>query len=940
MTNAFRAHDGLCRADSPEGLPPLRTRRDTLRALGGQALRLARTLGVVAAGVPFGRSAGITSASAHAPTNMTPSAPKTRGSERLPRTCRPARYDLTLVPDLEQGTFEGTVVITVQLRRPTRTLWLHAAELDITHAAVTRPNGATHHPKILLDPTLERCSLSLPQALPGGEWTVRLSFRGQLNEQLRGFYLSTYTDTQGATQRLAVTQFEAADARRAFPCWDEPDFKAVFALTLHLDPSMTAVSNTRVLADTQEGGKRVLQFAETIVMSTYLLAFVVGHLEATEPSYAGATPVRVWTVPGKSHLARYGQEWAAFSLRFFEDYYGIPYPGDKLDLIAIPDFSYGAMENLGAVTFRESALLVDPATATHGDLQGLADVVSHENAHMWFGDLVTMAWWNGLWLNEAFATFLEVVAVDAWKPEWRRWDQFALSRAGALSTDGLFASRAIEFPVRAVKDLGAMFDVLTYQKGAAVLRMLEQFLGTPVFREGIRRYLRKHAYANAETHDLWAALADASGQSVGDIMHEWVFSPGYPLLTVSTTTDGHLRIRQQRFTYLKAPLTRADAPRKTTTRWHVPLELAITGAQGTTTHRLLVNANVVRYPLPQGADTVLLNPGGHGYFRVHYAPELRQRLLAAFPDGLAAIDRFNLVSDSWATCMAGLAPLREYVDLSEYAARDRSPQTWSVLLTSFERLESILDLDDRPRFEAWVRTRLEPILSDLGWSPREGESDLTRELRGDLIEAMAILGNHPETQAEAARRYAAYLQDAAAVDPNLVPALVAIAAWTGDESVYEAFVTRFRQAATPQEERRYLFGLAGFRSPALVARTLRSTLNGEIRTQDAASILGALLSTRHGHDQAWQFLVEHWPAMAQRWPSNGLRRLFGHLATRATRPREQDIHRFVEQHRVDLGGKALAQALEHLRIAVVFREQHQAAFRTYLQSAGSSAPGF
>lgn len=942
---ATPAPSSLAASIEAERVGPL-SRRQIILTLAASLIGFPGTPSASTAAAPSTTQAfTMTTRRAASPASKT--ARTTHDADRLPRHIVPSRYDISITPDLTAGTFEGIVVIAVSVRKASRAVWLNAADLTVTDALISNTQGSSHRPTIAMDAAHERCSLNLPRALATGDWTIRLSFRGTLSDRLSGFYISNYTDADGAPQRLAVTQFEAADARRAFPCWDEPDFKAVFALTLIIDPQLTAVSNTRVVHESEERGKKVLQFADSMVMSTYLLAFVVGRLEATEPTLVGPTQIRVWTVPGKTHLGRYGQEWATFSLRFFEEYYGIPYPGDKLDLIAIPDFSYGAMENLGAVTFRESALLVDPNAAAHGDLQGLADVVSHENAHMWFGDLVTMAWWNGLWLNEAFATLMEVVAVDAWKPEWRRWDQFALSRAGALATDGLFASRAIEFPVRAVKDLGAMFDVLTYQKGAAVLRMLEQFLGAPVFRDGVRRYLRTHAYANTDTHDLWNALTAASSHPVGDIMQHWVFSPGYPLVAAARQRDRQgaqrLELSQERFTYLdKAPPASAKTQRggAATRTWQIPLRLAIETADGITEMPVLMKTSTMRIPLPDDCLGVQVNPGAHGYYRVCYAPELRDRLLSRFSRETTAspsatvlepVDRFNLVNDHWALCLSGRIPLGDYLSLTDVAIRDRSPQVWSILLASFEKLEPMLDHEDRPLYEAWLRTRLTPIYTELGWEPRDGESDLQRELRGSVLDAMGTLANDTAAQAEAARRYAAALADPTTVDPNVLPALISIAAGTGDESRYQDFFARFRAGTTPQEERRYLFSLVDFRSPALVARTLQSTLNGEIRTQDAASIVGALLSTRHGHDAAWDFLVAHWNTIAQRWPANGQRRLFSHLSTRATALRERAIHRFVAQHKIDLGGKALAQSLEHVRIAVAFRARHRQAFLRVLR---------
>ncbi len=862
----------------------------------------------------------------------TPKKAASSAADRLPRHVRPIRYVLSIAPDLRAATFEGEVVITLRVARSTREMVLNAAELEIAHVSIGRPNRAPQVGRPQLVPEAEQCRITFPQSVTAGEWNLHLRFKGRLNDHLHGFYRSTFTDAQGATQTLAVTQFEAADARRAFPCWDEPDFKAVFSLTLIIDPSLTAIANTRVLSEHAELGRKTIRFADTIVMSTYLVAFVVGQLEGTPPSLVGQTPVRVWSTPGKSHLAAYGLELATFSLRFFEEYYGIPYPGDKLDLIAIPDFSHGAMENLGAITFRERALLIDPLKATRGELEGLADVVCHENAHMWFGDLVTMSWWNGLWLNEAFATFLEVVAVDAWKPDWRRWESFALARAGALATDGLFASRAIEFPVQAVKDLGAMFDVLTYQKGAAVLRMLEQYLGPAVFRDGVRDYLRAHAYANAETSDLWRSLGKVSRQPIPEIMNQWVYRPGFPLLTVSLHRGSHLLIRQQRFTYLHAPPDGDSRPVPSSGPWRIPVQLALHTPHGVILKAVLLDRPEHRIKVPENLEFALLNSGGHGYYRVHYTPDLLSRLLGRLPDGLSTNDRFNLINDAWAACLAGVMSLRDFLDMTLHFKQDRSPHVWSVLLSAFTRLENLVSTGAHAALETLVRERLRPVLADLGWSGRPGEDDLLRELRGDLIGTLGTLGNDPEVQAKASALYTGHLNNTQAVDPNLLPALIDIAAFTGDEARYDEFFARFKQARTPQEERRYLFSLAGFRPPSLVARTLASTLNGDIRTQDGTSVIAGLLSSLHGREAAWDFMKANWKTFKERFPENGLRRLFGHLSGLSTPEQEQDVRRFVARNKIDLGGKALAQNLEHLRIAVVFRQREAANLRAYLST--------
>jgi puromycin-sensitive aminopeptidase len=847
---------------------------------------------------------------------------------RLPRHAIPTRYDLRLTPDLTAAAFTGDETITVTVSRPTKEIILNAAELDVTSATIDNGKGVTYRAAIALDEPAERCRLAFPSVIPPGTWKLSLSFHGKLNDKLRGFYRSTYTDASGATHVMAATQFEATDARRAFPCWDEPDCKAVFATTLVIDPALTAVSNTRVVTEQREGGRKVLRFADTITMSTYLVAFIVGELEATAPTMVGQAPLRLWCVPGKKHLAKFGQEIASFSLKFFEEYYGLPYPGDKLDLLAIPDFASGAMENLGAITFRETALLVDEGAATHAELERIADVVAHENAHMWFGDLVTMSWWNGLWLNEAFATFAEMLAVDAWKPEWKRWETFGVSRAAAMIVDGLHSSRPIEYPVRAPKEADAMFDVLTYEKGASVLRMLEQYLGPTVFRDGIRAYLTRHAYGNADTKDLWVALGRAAKQPVPKLMNGWIFEPGYPLVTVSLGKHGRLHLAQQRFAYLKKS-KRSAAARKQ--RWHIPVQLRVATAATRDSRRLLLTRAGMQVDVPKNVESVLVNEGGHGFYRVRYEPKLLERLLRLVPDGLAPIERFNLVNDSWASAVAGLMPLSEYLNMTAQIRADRDKNVWAVLIESFHLLHRIVEPSHRPALEAFVRDRIGPVVAELGWVPRAGEDELRRQLRGESIRALGTIGNDGAVQSKAVELYAAHTKNPASVDPNVLPALIAILAHSGDETRYQEFAGRFRAATTPQEERRYLYALAAFRPVDLSARTLAKTINGEFRTQDAPFMVRLLLMNVYGREAAWEFVKTNWDAMDRLYPKQGLRRMCEGITGLATPALERDVRKFFRERKLDLGGKTLEQYFEELRIVVTLRERQQAALQRYLK---------
>jgi len=440
---------------------------------------------------------------------------------RLPASVVPSHYRITLAPDLDKATFSGTVEIEVEVGQATDQIQINSAELEITSAWVLDAVGVrTDAASVEHDEKMERATLGFDAELTPGPYTIGAEFTGILNDQLRGFYRSTFTDDDGVEHVIATTQFESTNARRAFPCFDEPAFKASFGVTLIVPEGEFVVSNGPTISEINLGdGLKQVLFEDTMVMSTYLVAFIVGPFEATDPVDVGGVPLRIVHPIGKGHLTGYALEAGAFALKFFSNYYGIPYPGQKLDMVAVPDFAFGAMENLGCITYREVLLLVDKSRSTEPELLRVADVIAHEIAHMWFGDLVTMEWWNGIWLNEAFATFMATMCSDNFNSEWGRWNQFSLERSMAFDVDSLANTRPIEIEVNSPEDAEGMFDLLTYEKGGSVLRMLEQFLGEDEFREGISYYLNKHRYGNTETNDLWDAIEHVTQQPARRIGH-------------------------------------------------------------------------------------------------------------------------------------------------------------------------------------------------------------------------------------------------------------------------------------------------------------------------------------------------------------------------------------------------------------------------------------
>jgi len=531
-------------------------------------------------------------------------------------------------------------------------------------------------------------------------------------------------------------------------------------------------------------------------------------------------------------------------------------------------------------------------------------------------------------LNEAFATFMEMLVVDAWKPEWERWTAFGMARAAALSVDGLLSTRPIEFPVRAPKEAEAMFDVLTYEKGASVLRMLEQHIGPTVFRDGVRHYLHAHAYGNAETTDLWVSLGHASKQDVPALMNEWIFSPGYPLLSLSVESRSTLMLTQRRFMYADDSST---APSGTASpRWQVPVQLRINTARGTETRRVLLSERENRIPLPEGWTSILANEGGHGFYRVRYSADLLSALQKDGLNTLTAVERFNLLNDTWAATVAGMVSSADYLALTEHFRSEQDPHVWAVMLGSFSTINHLLEEEDRPLLAALVRDRVAPLFQQLGWTPRADERDLVKELRGDIIRALGTLGRDETIQAQAREAYTALQQKSRPIDPNVIPALVSILAFTGDEARYEEFSGRFRQATTPQEERRYLFSLAAFRRPELLERTLTKTLTDEIRTQDAPFLVSSLLQNVYIREKAWEFVKTNWERMDKLFPKSGLRRMCGGLTGLSTPELEQDVRHFFASRKIDLGGKTLEQNLEQLHIAVQFREREREAIRAVL----------
>ncbi|MDJ0923682.1 MAG: M1 family metallopeptidase [Acidimicrobiia bacterium] len=826
---------------------------------------------------------------------------------RLPRRAVPKRYEIALAPDLAAASFTGHEVVDLTLIEPTTEIVLNAAELEISDVEMIDSDGVRRvvASAIQLDEERERARFVFDEELERGEWKLLASFSGILNDDLRGFYRSTYHDDAGNRRVIATTQFEATDARRAFPCWDEPDLKATFAVTLEVAPGLVAISNGAEVSHepTGDGAMRYI-FAETMTMSTYLVAFIVGDLEITDPVDAGGVPLRVVHTPGKGRLADYALEVGVFALQYFGQYYEIPYPGDKLDLIAVPDFASGAMENLGAVTFRETALLIDKQRATRNELARVADVIAHELAHMWFGDLVTMKWWNGIWLNEAFATFMELKCVDAFRPDWNRWLTFAHFRAQSMDIDGLESTRPVEFPVASPEEADAMFDTLTYGKGSAVLRMLEQYLGEEMFRKGIVAYLKRHAYSNTDTNDLWAALEAVSGEPVGEMMEGWIYQGGYPQLDVTVADEG-LRIEQCHFRFLGGGGS----------VWQVPALYRTGGEQ-----RRVIIGDSAGITVP--AEGFLLNSGGDGFYRVNYPDELRNDIARNFGT-LVPAERYTLFADTWANVLAGETPAGEFVVLTRVLEGEDEPDIWGTGLAGLSELNRVISSDDRPALQRWVRSLLAGPVRELGWSPQPGEADRQRKLRALLLVAAGNLGDDRDVQAAARDLFGMLTAEGSEpdIDGDIADAAISIVAANGAMVEFEQLLRMKERAGNPQDEVRFLRAAAAVPQQESAERLIEMILAGEVRSQDSIWLAARLLGHRVTGPRVWKLVKDNWDAVLAAIPGQHKRRILDLIMYRSEPEIAEDIEAWLADHPIRGAGQSTTQQLERLQVRVGLRRR-------------------
>ena len=844
-------------------------------------------------------------------------------SVRLAKHVTPLRYEITLKPDLEAHVFEGSEIISIQLDKPVKEITLHSKELEIISASLMLGKKQVSADAISYDEKAETATFHFEEKIPAGKIKLALAFTGVLNDTMRGFYRSRYV-VDGKERFMATTQFESTDARQAFPCFDEPAQKAVFDVHLIVPNDRTAISNTLPVATREHSaGYSIVSFEPTPKMSTYLLAFIVGDFEFIEAKTSRGVQVRVFTVPGRKEQGRFALECAVKTLDFYEEYFAIKYPLPVLDMIAIPDFASGAMENWGAVTYRDT-ILIDEESNSIPIRQWVAIVVAHELAHQWFGNLVTMEWWTHLWLNEGFASYIEYMAVDKMFPEWNIWSQFLLQdHAPALRLDSLLTTHPIEVDVHHPDEIGEIFDEVSYSKGASVIRMLADYLGAKNFRDGLRHYLKKHSYKNTETIHLWESFEHVSKKPVRKMMDAWTRTPGYPLVTVDS--DGKkMTLSQSRF--FISPLS--EKKYSGTQSWLVPVTMQSENG----TESILLDKKTMKVPAQEG--WLKLNAGESGVFRVAYAPEMLGRLCEQVGNGtLSPLDRFGVIRDLFALAEAGKHSCTVPLDMLSFYAGETEYVVWGEMLGGLGKIAHVFACAP---FEAALKKYALSILGPkafaIGWEKASGEQNDTGLLRTSLLYAAGRYGDAAVVK-EAKHRFAS--RDEVSIPADLRTVVYLLTAENGGDKEHDAFVAMYTGAKITEERSRAGRALGAFKSAKLLKKTLAFALSKDVRAQDAPTMISWVVSNPHGTELAWEFMQKNWDELHRRYSSGGhmLPRLIAPLAAFTDKARAKEIVSFFKKHPAPGAARTITQVEEKILLNDAWKKRDMKKLGTWAKES-------
>ncbi|MBI1838871.1 MAG: M1 family metallopeptidase [Candidatus Colwellbacteria bacterium] len=837
---------------------------------------------------------------------------------RLPAHIKPLRYKISLKPDLEAFTFEGVETINLALGKSSNQVTLHSKELDIESAEVTSGKEKTFALKIDYDERAETATFTFPNKIRKGNIQLKIVFRGVLNDKMNGFYKSHYK-VGDKTHYIATTQFEATDARRAFPCFDEPAAKAVFDISLIVPQKSTAISNTMPTEILEHGmGYKIVNFAPTPKMSTYLLAFIVGDFEHIEKRTKDGVLVRVFVTPGKIHQAQFALECATKIISFFNKYFDIPYPLPVMDLIAIPDFSVGAMENWGAITYRESAILLDPEHSSTTSKQWIALVIAHELSHQWFGNLVTMEWWTHIWLNEGFASYIEYLAVDHLFPKWDIWTQFIHNDLGtALEFDALQNTHPVEIDVHHPEEISEIFDAVSYSKGASIIRMLAEYLGETDFRNGLRYYLKKHSYSNTSTIHLWKALEKVSGKPVEKMMSGWTRKSGYPLITVSEN-KGRLMIEQKRF--FSSPIS--ESKTKDAALWRVPVSYKTNDTK--LKKQFLLTKQKVEITKPTG-EWIKFNINESGFFRTNYSDNLRKALEDSVKTKrLGAGDRLGLIRDIMALTESGKIPTVKALEFAKHYKNETDYTVWLELASDLNKIHFLIAHEPFVKeYESFAAKIFAPIAEKAGWTKKPNENHTQTLLRSLALSSFGTYGDL-ETINQAKELFGKLKDGKNSIHADLRSVVYNLTTKNGGVKEYEKLAKMYKAVSLHEEKNRIGRALGNFRNKNLLKKTLAFSLSKHVRPQDTIGIIAGVWFNPDGHDLAWNFVKANWEDFLKRYGGgHSLSRLLACAGSSASAAQAKNFKDFFKKNAAPGAKRTIEQALESINsnVAWLMREK-------------------
>ncbi len=827
--------------------------------------------------------------------------------KRLPKSTYPNKYEIELDVDLDNFSYTGAQKVDLNVVEATNNIVLNSVGIEVTKAKIqtTKQDIPLKVNYIEED---EKIVFESQETLSEGVYELYIEFNSEITDDLKGFYKSSYMSEDGEKKWIATTQFEPTAARSAFPCWDEPEYKAIFSMTIITDEKYLRVSNEMVVEEEKvENNKLRTKFADSMKMSSYLVAFVIGDLEATVVGKSKTTDIRIIHRPGFSHQTSYAGTAAIKLLDFFEDYYKIPYPGTKLDLIAIPDFAMGAMENVGAVTFRENLLLFDKDKATRSELDRSITVIAHELAHMWFGDLVTMKWWDGIWLNEAFASLMEVIASYNTYPEFKQWNAMNMSRTAGFSIDSLENSRPVEFDVETPDQAEEMFDVLTYEKGSTVLRMFQMFIGEEVFQNGVEAYLNKFKFANTNSSDLWDALSQASNQPLNKILPFWIREKGYPFLQVDCSNN-FLTIKQKPFL-----LKNVDIDKNNIKPVPVQIKFLDTGNE----EKLLLDETERVIDLKNLGKVPHVNSGGWGFFHTFYDDEVFENILANF-DKLNDLEKYRLLEDKWMQFKKAPTDIKDFYKFLMFFKKEKDEDIWIYMSSIIATIANLFESNNSDSFKTFIRDLTDELHNELGFEVKKDEEleikevrDTINKLRAKNLDDDAFIKKFSDIFKENKMESIS--------EGTLFSSILFISALDETNKI-ETFLEKFENAESPQMQGRYRAVLGQVRDQNASKKIVEFMLDGRIRGADCPYILASMVTNKYIGKKSWKVIKENFNDLLKVMPDWTASRILDALPSIYDEEFADDIKNFIKKNPLPSSEKLAAQKLERLEANIEFMD--------------------